>query len=49
MRNRTSETKRHLNHVERKLETIQDMKYKVQKIIVFNEEQMENFEEWSNQ
>ena len=49
MRNRTSETKRHLNHVERKLETIQDMKYKVQKIVVFNEEQMENFEEWSNQ
>ena len=38
-----------MNHVERKLETIQDMKYKVQKIIVFNEEQMENFEEWSNQ
>ena len=38
-----------MNHVERKLETIQDMKYEVQKIIVFNEEQMENFQEWSNQ
>ena len=38
-----------MNHVERKPETIQDMKYKVQKIIVFNEEQMEKFEELSNQ
>ena len=47
--NRTSEIERHLNHGERKLETIQDMKYEVQEFMVSNEEQMENSEEWSNQ
>ena len=45
-RNRTSEIERHL---ERKLETIQDMKYEVQEFMVSNEEQMENLKEWSNQ
>ena len=48
-RNRTGEIERHLNYVERKLETIQDMKDEVQEFMVFNEEQMENLEEWSNQ
>ena len=47
--NRTSEIERHLNHGERKLETMQDMKYEVQEFMVSNEEQMENSEEWSNQ
>ena len=48
-RNRTSDIERHLNHAERKLKTIQDIKYEVQEFMVSNEEQMENLEEWSNQ
>ena len=48
-RNITGEIERHLNHVERKLETMQDMKYEVQEFMVSNEKQMENMEEWSNQ
>ena len=48
-RNRTSKTERHLNHVEMGLKTIQDMKYELQEFMVSNEEQLENFEEWSNQ
>ena len=48
-RNRTSKIERHLNHVERKLETIQNVKYEVQEFLVSNEYQMENLEECSNQ
>ena len=48
-RNRTSEIERHLNHLERKLETIQDTKYEGQEFMVSNKEQRENLEEWSNQ
>ena len=48
-RNRTSEIERYLNHVERKLQTIQDMKYEVQQFMVSNEEQTDNLQEWSNQ
>ena len=48
-RNRTSEIERHLNHLERKLETMQDMKYEVQEFMVSNKEQRGNLEEWSNQ
>ena len=48
-RNRTNGIERHLNHVDRKLETMQDIKYKVQEFMGSNEEQMENLEEWSNQ
>ena len=47
-RNRTSETERYLNHVERKLEIIQDVKEAVRKFMVSDKEQMENLEEWSN-
>ena len=39
----------HLNHSERKLETIQDIKYEVQEFMVSNEELIENLEEWLNQ
>ena len=45
VRNRTSEIKRHLQHIKRKLETMQDMKYEVQEFMVSNEEQMDNLEE----
>ena len=41
-RNRISEIERHLNHVVRKLETIQDIKYELQEFMVSNEEQMDN-------
>ena len=44
-RNRTSEIERHLQHIKRKLETMQDMKYEVQEFMVSNEEQMDNLEE----
>ena len=45
-RKRTSEIEKHLNHVERKLETIQHMKYEVQKVMISNVEEMENLEDW---
>ena len=35
-RNRTSEIERHLNHVERKLKTMKDMKYELQEFMVSN-------------
>ena len=51
-RNRTSEIERHLNHVERNLKTIQDLKYEVQEFMVCNKVQMENLENgqisWKN-
>ena len=47
-RNRISKTERHLNHIERKLVTMQDFG-EVQEFMVSNEEQIENSEEQSNQ
>ena len=47
MKQKESEIERHLNHVERKLEAIQDevMKYEVQEFMISNEEQMDNLKE----
>ena len=44
-RNRTSEIERHLQHIERKLEAMQDMEYEVHEFMVSNEEQMDDLEE----
>ena len=46
-KNKTIELERHLNHVERKLGTIQDMKYEVLEFMVSSEKQMDNLGEWS--
>ena len=46
-RNKRSEIKKHLEHVELKLEKLQEFKYSGQEVLL-NEGEIENLEEWSS-